>query len=193
MRFPFGRVGAIVPSEDRRLVEFEAADGVLFRVRVTSAAGRHGVMLAEADRISARRPEEVEEYRTSLLPVRSCDLDQEVWRVDFNDGPVLLINKSLDKHAVANSHFFQSLVYPQAMREILTRILLLEDFPNREDHDDWRTQWLNFAESLPGVGETQEEDTDRFEDWIDSAVASFARRHGLLGLFATFWQREENR
>ena len=193
MRFPFGHVGAIVPYHDRRLIEFEDADGIRFRVRVTSTADRHGLMLAEADRIAARRPEDVEEHRTPLLSVRSCDLDQEVCRVDFTDDPVLLINKNLDKQTVAASSLFRSLVCPQAMREILTRILHIERHLDRDDHEDWRTHWLDFAESLPGVGEIREEDRDRFDDWIDSAVASFARRQSLFGHFAVFWQREDNR
>ena len=195
MRFPFGRLGAIVPCQDRRLVEFDAGDGILFRVRVTSAGERHGVLLAEADKIPGCRPNEVEEHRTPLLPMRSSDLDQEVCRVDFSHGPVLLINRNLDKQAIAASSLFRSLVCPQAMGEILTRVLHIEkDSLDREDHEDWRTQWLGFAESLPGVGEIrEEEEEDRFDDWIESAVASFARRQGLFDHFAAFWQREENR
>ena len=151
-------------------------------------------MLAEADKIPVRKPDEVDEHRTPLLPVQSADdLDQEVWRVDFTGDPVLLINKNLDKQAVAASPLFRSLVCPQAMREILTRILHIEGYPDRGDPDDWRTRWLIFAEALPGVGEIREEDQDDFDDWIDSAVGSFARRQGLFGHFAAFWQREEKR
>ena len=55
MRFPFGRVGELTPPPDleRILTEFESPDRVLFRVRVTSAEGRQGIMLAEADKIRA--------------------------------------------------------------------------------------------------------------------------------------------
>ncbi|HBI47093.1 MAG TPA: hypothetical protein DDY78_30205 [Planctomycetales bacterium] len=193
MRFPFGRAGAIVPPQDRRLTDFDSADGILFRVRVTSSGDRHGVMLAEADKIPVRRPDDVDEHRTPLLPVQSADLDQEVCRVDFSGDPVLLVNKNLNKQAVAAHPLFRTLVCPQAMREILTRILKIEEFPDLEDHEDWRTRWLLFAEALPGVGEIEDGDSDRYDDWIESAVGSFARQQGLFGNFFAFWQREENR
>jgi hypothetical protein len=194
MRFPFGSVGALVPYHDRRLTDFDSADGILFRIRVTAAGERHGVMLAEGDKIPVCRPDEVDEHRMPLLPVQSAELDQEVYRVDFSGDPVLLVNKNLDKQAVAASPLFRSLVCPQAMREILTRILHIDDFPDPEDQDNWRSRWLRFAATLLGLGEFREEDKDQFDDdWIDRAVASFARRQGLFGHFAAFWQREVNR
>src|SRR5262249_28332446 len=71
MRSPFGPAGAITPCPDRRLTEFDSADGVLFSVKVTSASERSGMMLAEADRIPVRFPGEVEEPRLPLLPVKA--------------------------------------------------------------------------------------------------------------------------
>lgn len=194
MRFPFGKVGSIVPPSDRRLTEFESTEGILFRVRVTSASGREGMMLAEADRIPVRLAEEVEEDRLPLLPVQPADLGNLIWKVDFSADPVLLVNRSLDWRALACSPMFRSLVCPAALREVLTRILLQEDYPDLEDRDDWKTRWLHFGGSLPGTGEIpEEEQKELFEDWIESVVEAFARQQSLLDIFLGFWQGEGTR
>jgi hypothetical protein len=194
MRFPFGKVGALVPPADRRLAEFDTADGILFRVRISASADRHGAMLAEADKVPRYRAEEDDENRSPLLPVGSRDLGQEVYRVDYTAGPMLFISKTLDKQAVATSPAFRSLVCASAMREILTRILYIEDYPDLDDHGDWKTRWLLFAANLHGAGEIPAEtDNDAFEDWIESAVAAFARQQHLLDCFGAFWAREEKR
>ena len=198
MRFPYGHVGSLVPPGDdaRKLTEFDSADGILFRVKVTSSAGRHGILLAEADMIPAGRPEETDEDRSPLLPVCPAELGSEVYRVDFSSRPVLLINKALsDWRAVACSPVFRSLVCPSALRAILTRIRHIEDYPpDLEDREDWRTRWLVFASALPGVGGAPaDHDEAAFDDWIDVAVSSFASQQRLLDHFTSFWDREEQR
>lgn len=192
MRFPFGKAGSIVPPSDLRLTEFESTEGILFRVRVTSAADPEGKILAEADAIPVRASDDLDEDRLPLLPVQPAELDQLIWKVDFTHQPVLLINKSAgDWRGLAVSPMFLSLVCPAALREILTRILFQEDYPDLEDREDWKTRWLLFGKSLPGIGEIPEEaEKDRFEDWIESVVEAFARQKSLLDKFLGFWQGE---
>ena len=88
---------------------------------------------------------------------------------------------------------FQSLVYPAALREILNRIVRIEEHTDTEDPDDWRSRWLRFAADLPGVGEAPaQEDLDRWDDWIEIAVAAFARRFQTMQQFTAFWQRGDH-
>jgi hypothetical protein len=194
MRFPFGKVGSLLPPPDRRLTAFDSPDGILFRVRVTSSTGHQGVMLAEADKVPVRKAEDEDDNRLPILPVRPAELGSQVWRLDFSDAPVLLINKaSGDWRAVTNSPVFRSLACPSALREILTRILFLEDYPDLEDREDWKTRWLLFAAGIPGSAELPpEDDKDRFEDWIETAVEAFAARQHFFDQFLTFWQAEGN-
>jgi hypothetical protein len=192
MRFPFGTVGAITPCTDRRLTEFDSIDGVLFSVKVTSTAGRSGIMLAEADRIPVRFPGEVEEPRLPLLPVKADDLGQEVYRIDFTGPmPMLLINRAAgDKDTIARSPLFMSLVYPAALREILTRIIHVEQYEEYdEEGDDWMDRWLKFATRLPNIGPVPGKDDDDREMWIDNSVAAFSRQQTMLDRFAASWQK----
>jgi hypothetical protein len=192
MRFEFGTVGAITPTADRRLTEFDSTDGVLFSVKVTASADKAGKLLAEADRIPVRFPGDVEERRSPLLPVKSEDIGHEVYRVDFTGTePVLLVNRAAgDKDTLARSPMFMALVYPAALREILTRILHIEGIDDLDDDgDNWEARWLRFAASLPGMGSVPAKDGDDQDQWINDAVAAFAKHQTMLDRFISGWQK----
>ncbi len=192
MRFRFGTVGAITPPADRALAEFDSPDGILFSVKVTATSGNRGMLLAEADAIPVRFPGEAEERRNPLLPVKSDDIGQEVYRVDFsNDPPMLLVNRAAgEKDTIVRSPLFMSIVYPAALREILNRIILVEESDDPDDDgDSWQSRWLRFATALPGVGPVPPKDEGDREQWIDDAVAAFARQQSMLDRFIAGWQK----
>ena len=196
MRFRFGTVGNVAPQDELVLSEFDSPDGVLFRVRVTSSDDPKALLLAVADRIRPRRPEEAEEWRVPLLPVKADEsLGDQVARVDFSDYPLLLINADVgDWQAVARNPAFASLVYPPALREILTRILCIEQYFDTDDNEDWRSNWLRFATLLPGVSDPPAgSDDENMDDWIDEAVASFCRRFAMMSRFQHYWTKEGER
>jgi len=196
MRFEFGSVGAMRMPVDRRLTDFDSSEGLLFRVKVTSPDEHRRMLLAQADEIPLRRPEIKPGKNISLLPVVPADLADEVARLDFGptfeDRPKLHVNRRLgDWRALARSPAFAAMVYPQAMREILTRVLWIEEHYEIEPADDWRAQWLRFAILLPGVGAPpQKDESDIFDDWIRNAVESFARRQRLADAFQEAGHRE---
>ncbi len=193
MRFDFGTAGGIIPPLDRSLSEFDSLDRVLFRVKVTAATGeRQGVLLAEADQIPIRLPEESDEERIPLFPVAPGDLGEQVYIVDYSDGPpTLLVNRAVgDWRQVAQSPPFRSLVYSAAFRQILTRILCIDGL-NDSDGEDWQPRWLRFATSLSGVTDVPDpDDRDACEAWIDTAVAAFARQFNMMDQFRAFWRGE---
>jgi len=195
MRFPFGTVGVICPPGDRHLAEFDSAEAVLFRVKVTSHSDRCGVILAEADQIKACRLEERSNDRIALLPVKPTEGLDVVWQIKFNDnsGPILEMNKSVgDWRTVARDLRFASLIYPSVLREILTRVLTVEEYDTCDDPADWRSRWLQFACALPGAGSIPHGvDIDERDDWIEQAVHAFARQHSLTAAFRTHWLGED--
>lgn len=195
MRFPFGSVGRVAqpPADQCILSEFDSADNVLFRVKVTSNEGRHGVLLAEADGIRACLPEEIEQNLRPLLPVRPADLGDEVWKLDFSGADVvLLIDRSVgDWRAAANLPVFRALVCTAAMRQVLTRFSRDGFGTEDEDPSDAKSRWLRFAANLSGVGDAPEGDNDgEAEEWIDRAVAAFAQRATSRVSFSQFLQSE---
>jgi hypothetical protein len=190
MRFDFGTVGALKVPSELLLTEFDTREGILFRVRVTATRDPEGRLLAEADTISPiHKKANGEEAREPLLPIKPADLGEEVCRVDFSGRPLLLINNQFgDWRALARSPLFVCMALPQSLREILTRVLLVEEYFDTEEPDDWQAQWLRFAAALPGSSAVPGEDKqDAFEDWINAAVAAFARMHGMKARFGTHW------
>jgi hypothetical protein len=190
MRFDFGTVGAVNAPGDLCLSEFDTPEGILFRVRVTETTNPEGRLLAEADRISPVHVGETgEESREPLLPIKPADLGEEVFRVDFSDRPILLVNNQFgDWRALARSPLFVCLALPQALREILTRILRVEAHFETDDPEDWRARWLRFGGALPGSSESpEEEEKDKIDDWINDTVAAFARVHNMKARFNSYW------
>jgi len=190
-RYYFGLVGAIRIPEDRSLVDFDSAEGVLFRVKVVTSADPHGLLLAEADQIRPRKSTDTDENRIPLLPVvPDQNMGDEIWRLEFDDQQTLLkVNSGLgDWRALVRDPVFLALVFPTVFRTILWRILFQEKHHDTEDSDDWRSLWLRFAISLPGIIEPpSENDEMHFEDWIDTAASSFCRRHSIRTTYERYW------
>ena len=183
MRFACGTVGDVQLGPSLMLEEFDSPEGIRFRVKVTSVSPTTGgQLLAELNGIYDRRRESI------LAVVPHSDVGHEVFRVDFSDEPILLINDKLDrwKEAVTEP-MFVSLVFPAAFRAILTRILRVEDYADSDDSaDDWRSRWLRFAKNLVGPDEppTETDDPDEVDRWIENAVAAFSTSHQMYDLFA---------
>lgn len=193
MRFDFGQVGAIIPAKKRDLTQFESADGLLFRVKVTPNGDIH-TLIAEADRIPLAQPHQTEGEGKPLLPVKPQKLGDEIFRLDFSDNrPLLLINSEVGNYAdIGCSPAFMSLVYPGVFREILNRVLLIENHDDAVDPEDWKSQWLKFATLHPGLGELPSpDDLDGRSDWIDKAVAAFAKQLQARAKFNEFWKDGE--
>jgi hypothetical protein len=196
MRFSAGTVGSFRLPVSRELTDFDQPEGILFRVKVTSTFPDRGKLLAEADKIGFRPLDEINENRDPLLPVHAEELGAIVTKVDFSDGPVLLINKNLgDWREIARSDAFVSLVLPGALREILMRIFVLEQSGDEDDDSgSWQSKWVQFTKLLPGVEPPPGREADQleFENWIDDVVEVFARRTRMFERFRIYWEREES-
>ncbi len=181
MRFEFGRVGSrsMPTTEQRRLTLFDVPQGILFRVKVTTDVEPRGKLLAQRDRIRPIQPDEQEQRTPPLIDWKPQELGDELWRVDFSEVPLLLLNKRLTgfEELLADPRF-KAQVAPAIMRQVLTRFLMIDKNAGSEDEeDDPASRWMAFARALPGVGDVPDdlEKRDEVEDWIDSAVQSFCK------------------
>lgn len=189
MRFAFGVVQRVQPPKDTSLAEFDAPEGVLFRVKVVSTGRTPGLLLAEADRIRPRLMGG-QQQPPSLLPVQPADLGEEVWRLDLDaEEPVLLVNRRLgDWRATARHPVFAALVFPEVYAQVLTRLADDDRLTPDDDAEDWYAQWLRQALSIPGVGRPPAE-RELMQEWVRNAVGAFCRQHAFLKLF-TDWLEE---
>lgn len=188
--FKLGTVADFTFPGSVPLPDFDSPDGVRFRVKVTAVSEPiEGQLLAEGDAI---RPVWASGEQESLLTVRpSANLEQEVFRLDFDDAPVLLINERTGQwREVARDPVFVSLVYPAVLRTILTHILS-DGVPEDEyESDDWRALWLRFAKGHTGVSNPPETPEDN-QDWIEEVVKAFCKRSEIYTNFAKHWNSED--
>lgn len=176
MRFDFGTVSVPTPPSDCRLIDFDSDAEIRFRVRVTAASDRVGMLLGEADSILPREANQEPDQRIPLLRPVPGELGQEIWRVEFEGEPLLRVSVDLpDWKQTVRSETFRAFVYPAALREILVRVLFREEYTSVDDFADWRSRWLIFATAIPGAGALPKS-RDDYDDWIENAVAAFARR-----------------
>jgi hypothetical protein len=189
MPFAYGSIDNIKPPKDTRLHEFgEAPHLAHFRVRVSDVKGVRGMLLAEVSRISPHSEDAGESE--SLLEVKPAPLGCVPFRVDFSGECVrLLINNDMPNwRSFSESVLFKSFAGPVVLREILNRILHIEN-ESDPDGSGWASQWLKLAVRLPaspGIppeiedGQSAEEKCDEIDEWIDDVVRSFSQQQNSL-------------
>ena len=190
MRFDYGSPEKPGAVSETLLSVFDSPAGIRFRVKVVSGGSPRGLILAEADGLSPRGEDDAEEILDDLLTVRAdATLDDEFWRVEFDDEQfVLNLNPQFgDPGRICGSPEFRTFVLPAILREILVRIVLVDEHHDAEDEFDPRSRWLSFLAMIPGAPSLDalsgDGGSDELYEWIDQAVAAFCRRHQLRRQF----------
>ena len=181
MRFDCGTIGHPSIPQTRRLTDIDSDNLVRFRVKVVggSLQDEHRVLAASPDiTIAAAGPGS--SSRISLLPVNFRDLGHQIWRVELetNQAVLELNNRiaSIEQMARTDKKFF-ALVYPAAVREILTHIALVEQYEPDEESDEWWSLWLRWTATL--TPDPLPSDLDDRPAWITAVVAAFCDRYEL--------------
>jgi hypothetical protein len=188
MRFACGTAGSWAKPENPVLADFSPNDRVLFRVKVMENGVPRGRILAEGDRIPVVAPGEKAGSRIPLLVVEPADLGHLAWRLDFghDDEPRLLVTKKVvDWRALARSPDFMLLVYPTVLEQVLTKVLLIDEFSDLDDLSDWRARWLRFAAAVNRGGDMPDEN-DTYSvcaSWIKDTVNAFGKTQRLMARF----------
>ena len=181
MRFPFGSAAEPKNEKTTTLTDFAGSDSYYFRVKVVDKLHKSR-LLAVADSVSPVRRDD-DETAKSLLRVTTRDLGSVPWKLEYQvaDHPLLVINNRIDagKSLARSNHFFQALVFPAVLEQILRRILLEDDYtPSAEpDNDDmWKEGWLEFSGHLPGnspLPVDQKISPEDCQKWIADAREAF--------------------
>jgi len=184
-RTPYGTVAHLQepPREQRLLTDCPTPEQLQFRAKVVDETGEgHGRIVAGADRLEQRNPEQTEANRISLLHVMLDDeMEDRLWDLDFKgEWPELHINSSVEgfKAIVRTDAQFNSLVYPTIVEQVLNEALLDGDEDCGED-ESWQTLWIRYARTLPGSTPVPDSREERVQ-WIRDAVGGFCRHRRCL-------------
>jgi hypothetical protein len=181
MRFDCGSVEAFAPPDDRRLKDIDGTSIVRFRVKLVDNTANDHRIIAVADDIVVSEEKRDAGGRMPLLPVNFSEaLGQQPWRVAFEpNGPVLELNNRIAQiqDVAKNDAVFFALVYPAAVRQILTQILLVDGHEAHVEGDDWWNYWLRWAAKFSAPPPP---DADDAPFWIDDVVAAFCNQQQLI-------------
>ncbi len=192
LRHDFGTVGKLRIPADRTLGSISASALPLFRVKVVDKTGTHGRILASVDKIRPASEDNQPVDSRSLLFVEYDDLGHTVWQLDLDgDWPVLRLNHTVEEISLiaSSDNRFLSLVYPEVLRQILTRILIVDEHTDPDCDDDWPSLWLKLASSLPGMSVPFQASKAGRQAWIENAVEAFCANFNLLDKFHQAFQK----
>ena len=178
MRFDCGSLGALAIPEDRRLTEIDSDRIVRFRVKVVDQSGGQRRIVAASNDVVVSCDRGGSGARLSLLPVNFEDLGDQVWRIHFEaDHPVLELNNRVDgiENLARNDPAFFALLYPAAVREVLTRYLLIDRWDDGDEGSEWPSLWLRWGREL--TGQAVPSDAEERVGWIDEVVVAFCGLH----------------
>ncbi|MFQ2083974.1 hypothetical protein ACK33N_04935 [Aeromonas veronii] len=178
MRIALGKVRSSVRCNNIELTEFDDAIDLDFRVKVIDAS--KGVLLGIVENVKAYdKDHKPDVNQESILPVSSTDLSSYgvLWRIAWSDQKAVLeIERELGiRELVVRSLVFKAFIWPEAMRQILIKVLSNNDWdPELSDTQDLSTRWLLFTRQI-GAG-MPDQNAEDHSDWIDDAVRILANR-----------------
>jgi hypothetical protein len=166
-------------------------DNMMFAVKAVAHDGFAGRLVGLAENLRAAGLGDVGEDSAliSLLPVCPEDLGDEVWRLEFeHDRPWLLINNRIEgiKELVRTDPQFFALVFPQVIRQVLTRILVIEECLAPPGDDSATDQWLRWAIHWHGDMEFPPEDRSDLQGvlgWIEEVARCFCEQKMVRSRF----------
>jgi hypothetical protein len=197
LRFDLGTVGRPRPDAPIDISRLRG-ERVTFNLYVLNPDNSQ--KLGSSETVRPENDLELEGGSIPLLPVDVADdLNGLAWRVDYvgddlddhRDAPVLVF----DRNAADGSPsiFLQDpavrvLVLPSAMREILVRILLIDEHEFSPDSTTWQDCWLRFAqritqEELPSYNEGRDSKGEDREEFIKKSTSALARHADFLQIF----------
>lgn len=191
-RFEMGTVGqpkVPAPIDISRL----RGERVIFNLLVLEANSARKLGSAETVRPNVLASES--EDSIPLLPVdASARVAPLLWRVDYTDNdqeghtdaPVLMVDSVAAQSSAA---FFmqdaavRAMILPSAMREVLTKLMLIDQSEYEPGSRSWRNSWLRFASRLVGEDPpavTAQNFKEEAIDWISEAVRRLSKSAAFL-------------
>jgi hypothetical protein len=172
MRFDFGTVGMLRHPSDTALVEIDRGASILFRVKVIDVTDVPGRLLAASGPVRPLDESDEDDDRKSLLPMREVDLGEEIWRIDVEAKPELLLNRAVPDLAqrLTTDPVLQGAIFPVVVRTIMKTLLQ----GAVSDDEEWVGDWLAFFSELVGEPVTTDlGDSDDVEDLLTRVVEAF--------------------
>jgi hypothetical protein len=192
LRFKIGTVGGPLSQAPKDISQLKS-ERVTFNILVLDPQSAR--KLGSAETVRPVSGDGLQDGAPSLLPVDLADdTSGLVWRIVYSDddgeghcdAPVLIFSRDAADGSAAG--FVQdvavrAMIMPEAMREVLFKVLVVDSSELESDSSGWRDAWLRLGASLAGE-EPPLPESDQFKseaaEWIDRAVIGLANKAQLL-------------
>lgn len=191
MRFSFGTVANREVPPSRLLTEIDVGASVLFRVKVVDETNEIGKILASANGIRPRSLEDGDD-RKPLLPLRTRDLGEELWRLEFSReaGPEIVVSNRVPAlgDMIRTNALLQGAIFPEVVRQMVRNVF----GGDVEDDLEWVVDWKHFLATQLGdvideddLPESGEERADALRELADRVAEGFASRQAFARRLTT--------
>lgn len=188
MRFYFGTVSKLSPPENCSLSDIDAGANVLFRVKVVDESNEVGRILASANGIRAESDADGTD-RKPLLPLRTVDLEDEIWRLDIDKdaGATLMVNSRIPGLAdrMRTDILLQGAVYPEVVRQMV-RAIYSDAKSDADEDDEWINDWRTWLsdQAAREIALDEASDPDELAALANELAAAFAKKQRYATLVA---------
>jgi hypothetical protein len=195
LRFDLGTVGQPAPSVAHDISRLRG-ERVMFNLVVLDPTTAR--KLGTAETIRPNVADAPDDSAIPLLPVdASTRLAPLLWDIDYSDrdqeghtdAPVLRLDADAANHSAAmfmQSASARAMILPAAMREVLTRVLLVDKEEYDPESRSWRSSWIRFSSRLIDEPPPPLDDANAVDEtiaWIGRATQAVAKHAGLLDAY----------
>jgi hypothetical protein len=181
-------LGTAAKLDTTQQVLTELATDAAVRFRVMFYEPHDSKIVAAADNI---KPIDEDGSSHSLVSIQPGKLDGPMWKLELSDvtsenQPVVHVEEQLFSSAktAVSSAAFMSLVLPEVLRQIATKIVHTADEADLES--SWIGKWVEyFAKINPNPLEELETESEK-SDWVDDSTRMFCRKGAMPSLLASF-------
>jgi len=210
MDFDLGEIRNEIGPLNQELGDFSRRDLPNIRIIVVSEEDKFGKIAGRSSGFVPKNSEDKirKETEFNLLHIQEADLGERIYEITYpdvpEDYPAIILNNTIPEPKsimTLGKPWGRALILSNAIREILTQILIHENETYNEAGKDWKSIWLrSFSQNIIGesppdnstdeIGSSETSVKFEREHWIDKATNEFCRKNNLKIQLVNFMTME---
>jgi len=210
MDFDLGEIRNEIGPLNQELGDFSRRDLPNIRIIVVSEEDKFGKIAGRSSGFVPKNSEDKirKETEFNLLHIQEADLGERIYEITYpdvpEDYPAIILNNTIPEPKsimTLGKPWGRALILSNAIREILTQILIHENETYNEAGKDWKSIWLrSFSQNIIGesppdnstdeIGSSETSVKFEREHWIDKTTNEFCRKNNLKTQLVNFMTME---
>ena len=187
----------VMVDKEVQVPSLSSVDGLKVDVRIVNMDDPSRRILAICQSVAIASDEEDAAKMTGLLGVRKGDFRWPLWLLNLEEldssGAWLEVSKLVeDFRSFSTSDAFLTLVLPEAIRQIATKIIQDENYNGDPSAgDEVQDKWVRYFVSIPGMGNfSGTMSPSERETFVEDVAIRFCEKPGYLKLAKQYFGEE---